>query len=390
MPKVSLTDRLVATARCQGQHLDYFDAKTPGLNLRVAPSGHRAWSLVYTSPASGKRARVALGTYPALPLVEARARAIETRALIEAGHDPRAARAPTAAGTVAELIATYVRLHAHGKQLRSAREIDRRLKRDVLPVIGAIELCRLHRRDIVRVLDRIVERQAPAMARRVSTDLHCMIRFAVARGMLDHDVMAGMRTERPAPRQRFLSDREIAALWPALEPVLGPEIGLALKVALVTAQRIGEVVGVNPAELDLPKRVWLIPAARSKNKCAHEVPLTELAADLIEKLLAYGPRVSVVKVAQLIRRRSAQLPVTGWTPHDLRRTACTGMAMLGVSPFNVGAVVNHRGMTHGIVTTDTYVHYTYMREKREALELWAAHLQGLVAGAGNVLPMRRA
>ena len=59
--------------------VDFFDSKTRGLNLRITPRGVKAWSVVFTSPKDGKRARLSLGSYPATPLAKARALAIEAR-----------------------------------------------------------------------------------------------------------------------------------------------------------------------------------------------------------------------------------------------------------------------------------------------------------------------
>ena len=74
MPKVRLTDRFVLGVKAD-KRVDYFDAVTTGLVLRVAAGGRRkSWCLFYTSPLDGKRARVGLGTYPALRLADARLR----------------------------------------------------------------------------------------------------------------------------------------------------------------------------------------------------------------------------------------------------------------------------------------------------------------------------
>ena len=389
MAKVALTNRFVETIKAKVPS-DYFDSKTPGLGLRVSPAGHKAWSLIFTSPATGKRARVSLGTFPATSLADARALAIEARGKVEAKEDPRAVEVtPTAAMTVADLIASYLALHARG--LRSASEIERRLRFDVLPVIGGLELSKLHRRDIHRVLDRIIERGSPATGRKIFADLRTLIRFAVARGYLDHDIMTGMKASAPRIRERFLSEDEIRKLWPAWPDALGEEIALALKLALVTGQRIGEIVGMTVAEIDPANAVWTLPAERSKNKFSHSIPLTALALDLIAQAKVIDGqlfRVSVVKVAQTITRWRHRLPVDGWTAHDLRRTACTQMAMLGVSPLIIGNVVNHRGTTRSSITLSTYVRYSFDKEKREALDLWADRLQAIVAGdAAKVIPM---
>jgi integrase len=75
----------------------------------------------------------------------------------------------------------------------------------------------------------------------------------------------------------------------------------------------------------------------------------------------------------------------GWTAHDLRRTALTKMAELGVAPIVLGHIANHRTTTKAGMTLGVYVHHAYEKEKREALELWADRLQGIVSGGAEVV-----
>src|SRR5262245_66553433 len=100
MPKVEFSDRFIATLKPQETAADYFDTKARGLNLRVTPTGVKAWSIMFTSPRDGKRARLSLGTYPATPLAKARALAIEARGHAEGGTDPRDLMKPSKAGAM--------------------------------------------------------------------------------------------------------------------------------------------------------------------------------------------------------------------------------------------------------------------------------------------------
>src|SRR5262249_30890041 len=207
-------------------------------------------------------------------------------------------------------------------------EIERRFKFDVIPIIGGIELAKLHRRDVHRVLDRVTERGSPATARKLFADMRTLIRFGVGRGYLDNDIMSGMKAAAPKVRERWLNDEEIKLLWHGWLEVLGNEIALALKLALVTGQRIGEVLGITTAEIDFGRAVWTLPAERSKNKFSHTIPLTPMALDLISQAKVIDGRLfraSVVKVAQTVTRWRHRLPVTGWPPHDLPPTCFTHM-----------------------------------------------------------------
>jgi integrase len=395
MPKLELSDRFIATLKPQEIAADYFDSKARGLNLRVTPTGVKAWSVMFTSPRDGKRARLSLGTYPATPLAKARTLAIEARGHVEAGEDPRDFGKPSSAGpmTVAMLAESYIQKHA--SVIRSGAEIARKMHSDVLPVIGDMKITEVHRRDIHRVLDPIKERGSPAMAGKVYAGLRAMFRWAVARGLLDHSPVAGMEEgDGSKARTRFLTEEEIAALWPALS-MLKPPVTMALKLALVTGQRIGEVCGMTESELDLPKALWVIPPERSKNGTAHAVPLSDMALDLIAEArrTAIGGRLisrSAEAVAQALLYKIDRLPVQNFTAHDLRRSVCTHLAKMGFSPLVIGSVVNHRQVTKGGVTLGVYVQYDYAKEKREALTLWADRLAAIVGGKGaKVLPMTR-
>jgi len=358
--KVHLTDRFCAHAKSAAPQTDFVDDTITGLALRVTSGGTKAWTLHHGTP----RRRVTLGKYPSLSLAAARAKAIEVK-------DGRSA------GTISALTEIYLR---HIQGLRTASEIERRLRKDVLPIIGHIPLPELHRRDVTRVIDA---KAAPITARRLFEDIRAMIRWAVARGDLDHNPIDGMKGPPISkPRTRALSDDEIRILWSRLDQV-SPTVGKIIKLCLVTAQRVGEVSGICSAEIDLAKRLWNIPAERVKNGHPHSVPLSALALDIIDDV---GGRIAIANyVSQAIKRAQDRLGIEHWTPHDLRRTALTKMAELGIAPIVLGHIANHRTTTKAGITLGVYVQHQYEREKREALELWADRLQGIIGGAAKVV-----
>src|SRR6476660_162814 len=121
--RVELTDRFLATIKAN-TITDFFDAKTKGLSLRVAPTGSKSWAVMFTQPGSEKRARMVLGSYPATSLARARALAMEAHAKVEAGTDPRADLVPGTM-TVAMLIDSYVAKHA--RTIKTGKHLAQRL-----------------------------------------------------------------------------------------------------------------------------------------------------------------------------------------------------------------------------------------------------------------------
>jgi integrase len=388
--RIDLSDRFIASAKPG----DYFDTRVRGLQVRVTPNGVRSWSVIFTSPTGGKRARLSLGRYPATRLARARALAGEAHGQIEQGIDPRGAGGPTSGDTVASLAEDYFRKHA--RTLRAGAKLERRIRNDVLPAIGSIRLTELHRRDTRRFVDPILERDAPISARRTFDDFRAIIRWGVGEGYLDQNPLAGAKAPPTSkPRERVLSDAEISQLWHAWPTVFNPAVVLALKLALVTAQRIGEVCGATVSEIDFAKRTWTLPGARTKNQHTHVVPLSDLALELIEQARADSDadrlfKMSASNVAtQLVQKRDG-LPVKEWTAHDLRRSAVTHMAELGVSPIVLGHIINHRSITKAGALLTSYQHYAYEKETRAALELWADRLAAIIGdGGAKVLPLRK-
>jgi len=390
--RVLLTDRFCDRAKSLGTQTDYFDENVSGLALRVSGQGVKTWTLHF-GPAS-KRARVTLGRYPSTSLASARALALDAKTAIADGRDPRGG---TDAMTVSDLVASYVEKHT--STLRSADEIKRRLYRNIVPVIGNVKLTELHRRDATRVVDKIAKRNAPTEAMRSFEDLRAMLRWAVSRGDLDHSPIEGMRKPPGSkPRERVLTDDEIRILWNRLPEALArsPDCQRIIKLCLVTGQRVGEVAGMTKSELDLQHRVWRLPGARTKNGHPHSVPLSALAIELIgsgdsEQVFPNAEAEGTLPgaaVARTISRARERFGIAQWSAHDLRRTALTGMAKLGVVPIVLGHIANHRTTTKAGMTLSVYVQHAYEKEKREALELWADRLQGIIAGGAEVMTIR--
>jgi integrase len=358
--KIQLTDRFCHHAKSpKAPQTEYFDETVTGLALRVTNHGTKAWTLVFGTP----RRRITLGRYPSMSLAGARAAAIEAK------------EGRSQMMTIADLADRYLQ-SLKGK--RSFSQIERLLRRDVVPIIGSIPLAELHRRDVTRVIDA---KAAPIAARRAFEHMRAMIRWAVARGDLDHNPIDGMPGPAASkPRQRTLMDREIRQLWDRL-PELKNGVAQVIKFCLVTGQRVGEVAGLTKSELDLDRGVWNIPGARTKNGHPHSVPLSSMALEIINEV-GQGFGVSRGHVSDTIRDYQERVGIAQWTAHDLRRTALTKMAELGVAPIILGHVANHRTTTKAGITLGVYVQHQYEREKREALELWADRLQAIIEGGG--------
>jgi integrase len=414
MPKIALTDRFCATAKpLTGSRTDFFDESITGLTLRVTESGRRTWTYHFTSPHDGKRARLTIGTYPATTLAGARGKAMDARAHVERGQDPRITLAGHGAAemTVAGLVEAYL-ADPDKAARRSNAESARRLRKNVVPLIGAVRVADVRRRDIRKVTDAILQRGKPVETMRVFEDVRGMLRWAVEAEFLEVTPIAGMaKPGGGRPRNRVLTDGELSTLWNGLSSALARSKSSQriIRFCLVTAQRVGEVAGITRQEIDWTAREWRLPGERTKNGHPHVVPLSDFSLELLEEALteADGSRfvfpcgdgaVLPSAVARTILRANevsedrplGRFGIASWSAHDLRRTALTGMARLGVPPIVLGHVANHRTTTRAGVTLAVYSQYTYSTEKRRALDMWADGLRTIVGGTEpRVVPFAR-
>ncbi len=427
-----LTDRSVKALKPKAERYEVWEDGRTGLGVRVSPAGRNSW--VYMYRFQGRPRRMTLGTYPALSLANARVKHAQAKETLEKGEDPGALhvekrRAGRQAETVADLAEEYLEKWARPRT-RSAAEDERILNKDVLPAWGKRKARDIRRRDVILLLDGIVERGAPIAANRTLAIVRKMFNFAIRRDILDATPVA--MVDAPAKenqRDRVLSANEIRTLWNGLEDAaMTSAIKLVLKLQLVTAQRKGEIIGARLSEFDLDEeKAWVIPGARVKNKVTHKVPLSPLALALIREAQALAkeqtspntptgepewlfpsPRdngpVKPDAVNQALYRvcmppedrpkavRLAKKPaisISNVVPHDLRRTAASGMTALGINRLVVAKVLNHTERS----VTAIYDRHGYDKEKRHALEAWASHLEELLSGkpkADNVVTLATA
>jgi integrase len=402
MPTVTLTDRFCASSKpLRGTRTDFFDSTVSGLALRVTEQGHRSWCFHFRSPRDAKRSRATIGTYPATSLAAARGKALEARSHVEAGRDPRFVLAGQASSamTVAGLVDAYL-ADPEKAALRSRAEIDRRLRKNVVPIIGGLKLDELRRRDVRNVTDKIIRRGRNVEATRVFEDVRAMVRWAVENEYLEANPLDGMnKPAESTSSNRVLSDDEIRTLWAGLPAALprSSQCQAIIRLCLVTAQRVGEVAGIPLSEIDMDAREWRLPGSRTKNGHAHVVPLSALALKIIKDAIkaagespylfpcgkdCLAPRAvarTILRANETTKEKPlGRFGIASWSAHDLRRTALTGMARLGVAPIVLGHVANHRTTTRSGVTLAVYSQYTYDKEKRGALDAWGARLAQIV------------
>lgn len=405
--RVRLTDKFISALRPTGSHaVDYPDEITPGLVLRVTPAGVKSWSFRYRN-ADGRPTRKALKKrYPDMGLAEARSEAKSLRDMIADGVDIAAPRRPDGA-TFKTVVDRWER-RQKGLGKRSAPETRRIIDLHVTPHIGDRYIDTIRRRDVVEILERLRDESGfGAQVNRVHRAISGVLSYAVDADLIEVNPIAGLKPQvKERERVRALSLDEVAAVWDAAE-TLGPLGQSLVRLLILTGQRREEVTGVSWSELDFNRSkrewtsggLWTIPAARSKSKRDHVIPLGAAARAIIETRPqgAEGDFVfSATDGATSFAgwRRAASTLATNvaldqsWTIHDLRRSFATGIGeVLNAEESIIGRILGHSARSRMGVTA-RYERSGRLDAMRETLDAWAQAVAASVAArkGDNVIP----
>ena len=340
----------------------------------------------------GRARRITFGHYPKMSVAAAHAAFGKALAELEKGNDIGAnlvtlnignRLAPTVEGLASEYIEKWAK-----PRKRSWSEDERILKKDVIPFLDNQKAKQVTKRDIVVLLDKVLERGSPIAANRTLAVARRMFNFAVERDIITTSPCYGIKApSKENQRDRMLSLDEIKSFWHSLSNAGMTELSkLAIKLQLATAQRKGEVVAAEWTEFDLVNGWWTMPAHKVKNGNTHRVPLSNLALEIIQQIkpLSNGSKwlfpspignthFTPEAINHAVKRNQPQ-DIEHFTPHDLRRTAASHMTAMGIPRLVVSKMLNH---TENSVTA-IYDRHSYDTEKKNAIEIWGNKLNEII------------
>jgi integrase len=346
------------------------------------------------------------------------------------------------ANTFADAVRDYIERHkVKGQRPRRWREVARMLGLDFPlaggePTIVKHGLCdrwrskpiaEINGDDLYHLIEEARHRGIPGLGRRnasasdsrgrkLAVALGSLFKWLRAHRRVSVDPMVG--AHRPAPvaaRDHVLNVKtdvrnadELRWFLAACDTIGGPS-GAMGKLLLLTGARLKEIAYMTRGELNDDLSMLRLPGARTKNGRPHDIPLPPLARSILESLpKGVGPFVlssnngrtpfvnfSKIKksfdaamLAEAIKENGESATLTPWVFHDLRRSAATGMASIGVPPHVIEMILNHQSGFKASIA-GTYNREAYEPEKRAALERWAVYIEGVVAGRkGNIVPLR--
>lgn len=382
-----------------------------GLTFTLSSGGAASWVLRYRL--HGKQRELTLGRYPDTTLSDARKLATAKRAAVQQGTDvarekQKSIQDATHAWTFKRLAEDYLTRAASNLSPLTISGRRQQLRDYVLGRIGHLPAKEVAPSDIVDIVERSGHKSLH-VARLVLITIREIYAHGVARHVVEGNPCAHIQAKAiigapPSRRARImLSDDELGAMLPAL-PGIGRSNELSVKVLLATCTRIGELTRAEWSHVDFERKEWTIPAEHAKNGKQFVIPLTNQTAEWFMelKLLAFNSKyVLPIRIRQNGREGDAPMEATSlnaainrmcetlgdkcrrFTPHDLRSTARSHLAVLGVDVLIAERCLNHS--LGGLVAV--YDKHDYMAERRKALTLWSDKIRAIEKGA-QLVPLK--
>ena len=378
----------------------HFDSALSGFGFRLRTSGtevRKSWIAQYRR--AGATRRMLLGSAEVLTADQARAAAKKVLAAVALGEDPQAektARRSADKLTFADLVNEFLAIKEMTVRSHTLTEMRRYLQGSYFKPLHSMPADTVSRKDIAARLLVITRESGSATATWAHAAMSGLFAWAMGQGLCEVNPVVGInRPKKTPPRERVLSDLELATIWHALED---DDFGRIVRLLMLLGQRRTEVGSMTWRELDLDRGLWTIPGTRTKNGRPHTLPLPPIAEAIIASVPRmvgrdhlFGARASGFTSWPFAKKRlDVQLgdKVEAWVLHDLRRSCATRMCDLGIQPHVVEQILNHQsGHRAGIV--GVYNRSSYEREVRAALTLWNDHIRTLIEGGERkVITMR--
>jgi integrase len=384
--KRPLTPRAIDAlkAAASGKRKLYYDAVVPGMAVRVTDTGAKAFVLVARFPGSPNPTARSIARVGAISLEDARDTARDWLKSLRAGIDPAHAADREARDTLGAICEEY--LAREGGKLRSSALRRSALERLVYPVLGSMPITAIRRSDIVRLLDRIEDNHGPQMANNTLAFLRKILNWQAARADdFRSPIVKGMARGKSEARERTLTDDELRAIWSATaESVFGSYV----RFLLLTGARRTEAAKMQWTEV--ADGEWTLPAARNKTNVDLIRPLSRAALAVLQPrnsawVFSRSGTAGIGGFTRLKAELDRASNTTGWTLHDLRRTARSLMSRAGVNTDHAERCLGHViGGVRGV-----YDRHTFKNEMLVAYEMLATLISRIVDPQPNVVVAMR-
>lgn len=378
------------------QPLDSDTSSKRSLGLAVSPLGRKTWRIIWYR--DGKPHGKKIGHYSPdhpghLSFSDAKNKAL--------AFEPKKENVKAEAGTLRSEAEKWLIAYVDKKRLRSASEIRRQLVKYIYPKLGDMNILAIKRSIIAKFMDAMDDRHGAFQADSLLATLSMIFKwYALRNDDFNSPIIKGMRRSEYIARTRILDENEIRLIWVACgSDKLDPVFGALVRVCLLTGQRSRKLAALRWRDIN-SDGVWTVHKDEREKDHIGIVKLPKAVMDILKNVPSNDGNDFIFPATRnggsfnSFGNRKLELDklldIPDWTIHDLRRTARSLLAEIGVSDHIAEKVIGHQLTgVHKI-----YNRHPYTKEKSEALEQLASHIAGIVdptpPDTSNVIPFEGA
>lgn len=274
---------------------DYILTDGDGLQMRVRANGSKLWNFNYIHPVTKKRVNMGLGTFPEVGLALARKRTVAARELVAQGLDPKEARDANRQALKATVEHTFKNVAIAWFELKKdavtpayAEDIWRSLTLHIFPDLEETPISTVTAPTVIKLLRPLETKGSLETVKRLSQRLNEIMTYGVNSGLIHSNPLTGIRSVFKKPKKKNMAALAPDELQELMLAVANASIKRTTRCLiewqLHTMTRPAEAATTRWADIDIEKKIWIIPPERMKKRRTHIIPLTDQAIALLNAI----------------------------------------------------------------------------------------------------------
>ena len=400
-----LNDTQIKSAKEQGK--DYTLSDGQGLQMRVKTNSSKLWVFKYTQPFTKKRTNISFGKYPDVSLKQARAMRSDAHSLLAKDIDPKVHKEELVSqkkealeNTFGVLAEKWLVLKRQQVKPETAEKSYQSLTKHILPSLDKVPVQSIKPKLIIDILQPVANKGSLETVKRLCRIINEVMRLAIASGIIEINYLSDVTKLFPAPKKTNM---------PTIEPKRLPELMSRLAIAnitrttrcliewqLHTMTRPIETATARWEDIDLEKKVWVIPAERMKMKKAHTIPLTKQTLALLDVIWSMSGNREYLFTSHTNPRNHANSATANMA---LKRMGFAGELVSNGLRALASTTLNEEGFDSDVIEAAlahidknevrrAYNRAKYLERRRALMSWWSEHIENASTGNMSIAGLR--
>jgi integrase len=393
----NLTDTQLKRAKPRDKEYNLSDPG--GLQLRIKPTGTKAWLINYRRPFTGKRTNMKIGVYPDLPLVNARKIRDEYRELLAKNIDPQEYKQEQSkknseaySNTLKHVADKWFSVKSSEITKDYADDLYNSLDNHIFPKLGNKPIHKINAPETIDVLEPLAVKGKLELVKRICQRLNMIMNYAVRTGIVAANPLFGIGEAFKAPQKKHLPTIRPEELPKLMKAIENANIKLVTRCLmewqLHTMVRPSEAAGAMWEEIDIENRLWNIPAKRMKKRKAHSVPLSEQTVSILELLRPISGHRAYLFPSDIDPKKHANSATVNMAlkrmgfngtlvSHSFRSLASTTLNERAFDADVIEAALAHQDKNS---VRSAYNRAEYLERRRVLMLWWSKHIEEAAIG----------